>query len=121
MEIECDRVRDGHGNFPDDASARVSAVSDDHNFHRTPDISQIEDGLGEVHFLPRGNNHGRVKDFPTHPIDCPVPIADFCNDTASAGKTSFHRIATLRTNQQSPMKPRPRITERRNDTHCFAG
>lgn len=121
METECDRVRNSRSNFPDDAFARVSAVSDDDNFHRAPDIPQIEHGLGQIHFLPRGNNHGRVKELPTRLVNSPVPIADFCNDTAGAGKTVFQRIAIVRANQQGLLEPTRQTTDRRNDTHCFAG
>ena len=117
MKIECDCVRDGQGNFPDDAASRISPISDDHNFHRTPDVSQIENGLGQIHFFSRGNEDGGVKDFPTDFIDGAITIADFCDDAGGPGQTPFHRVTTLRTNQQRLMKPGLRITDRRNDTH----
>jgi hypothetical protein len=119
MKIECDCVRDGHRNFSDDASSRINAVGDDHNFHRTPDVSQIENGLGQIHFFPRRNQDGGVKDFPTDFIDSAITIADFCDDTGGPGKTLFHRVTTLRTNQQGLVKPSPRITDRRYDTHVW--
>jgi hypothetical protein len=121
MKIERDCVRDGQGNLPDNAASRISAISDDHNFHRAPDVSQIENGLGQIHFFPRGNEYGGVKDFPTDSIDSAITIADFCDDTGGPSKTPFHCVTTLRTNQQGFMKPTPRITDRRYDTHCFAG
>jgi hypothetical protein len=119
MEIERDGVRNGDGNFPDDASSRINAVGDDHNFHRIPDVSQIENGLGQIHFFSRRNEDGGVKDFPTDFIDSAITIADFCDDTGCPGKTLFHRVTTLRTNQQGLVKPRPRITDRRDDTHVW--
>jgi hypothetical protein len=121
MKIECDCVRDGQGNFPDDTASRISAISDDHNFHRTPDVSQVENRFGQIHFFPRRNEDGGVKDFPPDLIDSAITIADFCDDTGGPGKTLFHRVTTLRTNQQGLVKPSPRITDRRYDTHGFAG
>ena len=117
MEIECDGVGNRDRNFPDNASSRISPISDDHNFHGAPDVSQIENGLGQVHFPARGNDDRRVKDFPAHLTNSLVPVADFCNETAGAGKTLFHRVTTFRADQQRPVKPRGRITDRRNDTH----
>ena len=111
MEIYHDRVRDSCGNFADNASARICTISDDHDLHRTPDVSKVKNRLGQIHFLPCGNEHGCVEDFPTNLINRPVTITDFCNTAPGAVKTLFHILTTFRTNQQSFIKP----TRRTND------
>ena len=92
MEIYHDRVRDSRSNFPDNVSAWITAIGDNHDLHRTPDISEVKDGLHHVHFFPGGNEHGRVKDFSTAPMNSPIPITDFCNDTTGTGEILFHLL-----------------------------
>lgn len=98
MEIYHDRIGDGCGNFPDIVSARICTIREDHDFHRTPDVSKIKNGLGQVHFLPCGNEHGCVKDFSTDPTNSSISIADFCNDAPGAAKTLFYFLAAFRGN-----------------------
>lgn len=95
MEIDHDRVGDGRCNFPHNVFTRIGAVSDDHDFHRTPDVSQIKNCLGQIHFFPCGNEDGCVKDFPAGFMNGSVSITDLCNDATGAGKTPFHLLTTL--------------------------
>lgn len=120
MEVKCDRVGDGRSNFLNDASARVSAVSDDHDLHRTPDVPQIKDCLRQVHFFPCGNDHRCVKDFSPDFINRPVPIAYFCKDASGSSETFFHFLTTPRTDQQSLVKPTRQTDDRTNDAHGSA-
>ena len=110
MEIECDRIGKGCSNFLDNAPACIRAVSDDHDLHRAPDVTQIENGFGQIHFFPCRNQNGRVKDFPADRINGPVPVANFGGDAAGAGKTFFHLLAIFRTNQQDLVKATRHVT-----------
>ena len=111
MEVKCDRVGDGRSNFLDDVPACVSAVSDDHDLHRTADISEVEDGLGQIHFLACRDQDCGVKDFPADPVDRPVAVADFYDGAPGTVQTLFHLLTTVRTNQQRFFK----ATQQRKD------
>jgi hypothetical protein len=110
MEIEHDRVGDSCRNRLNNVSACITAASDDHDFHRTIDVTQIENRLGQIHFFPCRNENGGVKDFPTDLINGPVPVANFGSDAAGAGKTLFHLLAIFRTNQQDFVKATGHVT-----------
>ena len=46
MEINQDRIGDSCGNFPQHIFARICTISDNYDFHRTRDVSEIKNCLG---------------------------------------------------------------------------
>ena len=104
MKIQHDGVGESRRDRPDHVPARIRAVGDDQDFHGTY-VSQVKDCLGQVHFLPRGDENGCVEDLPAALRNGLVPIADSCDFAAGAGKAVFHLIPTFRANQQGLIKP----------------
>lgn len=100
MKIKCDRVRYGRSNLRDYASACVGIVGHDHDLHRAVKISQIEDGLGQIHFFPGGGENGGIKNLFADLTNRLVPTVDFCNKCPGSSKMLLDPVTVLGANQQ---------------------
>jgi hypothetical protein len=112
MEVNHDGVRYSCSDFPDNDFARICPISDNYDFHRTADVSEIKNRLCQIHFLPGGHENGRVEHFLPGVTYSAVTIAHSFHTAAGAIKAPFHLLTTIHTNEQGSSKPTRQVSNR---------